>query len=306
MASDPLLAALCDAAPPAVRDRVVDEPELAALLGRLLAEAQQTHPGLAIDPSVFAARLGAGLPDDGAGTTRCADAVAAICTRDLYLAIGCANGLPAALRTFMRTYQGDIDRAAAKCRSAGLSPGEFTALVQDRLFVEPQRIARYTGKGDLRGWLRVVLSRLVVDVLRRAAAGPVFRPADPDDLLQVADAHDPDLGLLHAQYREPVRAALERAFARLSPRERNLLRLRLLEGWNHDQLGARFGVHRTSAARWIVQAQQALFDATREELHAELGVAGREFESLARAVQSRLHLSIQRILSRTLEPEPPE
>ncbi len=304
MVSDPLLAALCDAAPPAVRDRVVDEPELAEMLRRLVAEAQQAHPDLAIDGAVLAAKLGAGLTDDGA--TPIAAAIAAICTPDLYLAIGCEKGLASALRSFMRTYQGDIDRAAAKCGSAGMSPGEFTALVQDRLFVEPQRIARYTGKGDLRGWLRVVLSRLVVDVLRRAAAGPLERPADPDDLLHVADAHDPELGLLHAQYREPVRAALERAFARLSPRERNLLRLRLLEGWNHDQLGARFGVHRTSAARWIVQAQQALFEATRAELHAELGVAQREFESLARAVQSRLHLSVQRILSRTLEPETPE
>lgn len=273
MVSDPLLAALCDAAPPAVRDRVVDEPELAEMLRRLAAEAQQAHPDLAIDGAVLAAKLGAGLPDDGA--TPIAAAIGAICTPDLYLAIGCEKGLA-------------------------------SALVQDRLFVEPQRIARYTGKGDLRGWLRVVLSRLVVDVLRRAAAGPLERPADPDDLLHVADAHDPELGLLHAQYREPVRAALERAFARLSPRERNLLRLRLLEGWNHDQLGARFGVHRTSAARWIVQAQQALFEATRAELHAELGVAQREFESLARAVQSRLHLSVQRILSRTLEPETPE
>ncbi len=303
MVSDPLLAALCDAAPPAVRDRVVDEPELVSLLHRTLAEAQQAYPAFVIDGATFAAKIGAGLPDDGASPI--ADAVAAICTRDLYLALGCLHGLPAALRSFVRTYQGDIDRAAAKCRSAGVSPGELTALVQDKLFVAPPRIARYTGKGDLRGWLRVVLSRLVVDVLRRAAAGPVERAADPDDLLQFADPHDPELGLLHAQYREPVRAALERAFARLSPRERNVLRLRLLEGWNNDQLGARFGVHRTSAARWIVQAQQALFEATREELHMELGIAQGEFESLARAVQSRLHLSVQRILTRALEPESP-
>jgi RNA polymerase sigma-70 factor, ECF subfamily len=296
-ASDSLLEAFLQALPPEQRPRAED-PELAALLQQIAADARKAHPELEIPDDAFGTHLGKCVlgKDAVVGT-----AVSALCTTDLYLALGCLRGLPFAFKTFALAFATDIDRAAARCRSAGLSPAEFDALVKDKLFVDPPRIARYTGKGDLRGWLRVVLSHLVVDVLRRAAAAPQERATDPNDLLQVADAHDPELGLLRERYREPVREALERAFSRLTPRERNLLRLRLLEGWGFDQLGARFGVHRTSAARWIAQAQQTLFEETRHELHARFGIDPSEFASVARLVHSRLHLSVERILSRSLE-----
>jgi RNA polymerase sigma-70 factor, ECF subfamily len=299
-ASDSLFEAFLQALPPELRARAEDDPELGTVLQRLADDAQQTHPELEIPNEAFAAHLGERVPEADAPL---GPAVSALCTTDLYLALGCLRGLPFAFKSFTLTFQADIDRAAARCRSAGLSAAEFDALLKDKLFVDPPRIARYTGKGDLRGWLRVVLSHLVVDVLRRAAAGPTERATDPDDLLQVADAHDPELGLLRERYREPVREALERAFSRLTPRERNLLRLRLLEGWGFDQLGARFGVHRTSAARWIAQAQQTLFEETRHELHARFGIDPAEFASVARLVHSRLHLSVERILSRSLEPD---
>ena len=299
--SDRLLAAFLDAAPAESRPRAETDRQLGESLCRIVDVARQTHPDLEIADEAFVRHVAERIPQSGVGSV--AEDVAAMCTPDLYLALGCLQGLPFAFRTFTLAFQPDIDRAASRCKSVGMSNAELEALLHGKLFVDPPRIARYTGKGDLRGWLRVVLSHLVVDVLRRAAAGPHERSTDPDDLLQVADAHDPELGLLRERYREPVREALERAFSRLSPRERNLLRLRLLEGWNFDQLGARFGVHRTSAARWIAQAQQTLFEETRAELHTRFGIHPDDFASVARVVHSRLHLSVERILSRSLEPE---
>lgn len=302
MVPDPLVEAFLAAAPPGVATGVAEgagAAELATRLAELVQAAAASRPELTIDPASFVAWVAARLPDD----TELQAGLDALVLSDLALAHACAQGDSFAIELFHLEARDDIDRAAAKVASTGLTPAEFGALVQDRLFVEQRRIERYAGRGALRGWLRVVLSHLVVDVMRRAAARPEHRPTDPADLSWIADAGDPELALAHAQYREPMRAALEAAFAELSGRERNLLRLRFLQGWGHDQIGARYGVHRTSAARWVAAAHECLLARARDQLVTRFGVASDEFASLARLMQSRIQLSVHRILSPSLEPE---
>jgi RNA polymerase sigma-70 factor (ECF subfamily) len=312
MGSDPLVDAFLAAVPATLRAhaQAIATP---ARLQALVHAARAARPELAIDAVGFVGWVGARLPDplgpeSGPESGPNADpdlaeALDALVLPDLVLAWACARGDSLAIELFDLEMHEDIERAAGKVASTGLSVAEFRALVQDRLFVEQRRIERYAGRGALKGWLRVVLSHLVVDVLRRAAARREPRPTDPEDLSWVADVGDPELSLLHAQYGEPVRAALEAAFADLSARERNLLRLRFLSGWGHDRIGARYGVHRTSTARWVAAAHESLLSRAREHLASRCGVAQSEFASIARLVQSRIRLSVRRILSDDLESE---
>ena len=298
MVSDPLVEAFVAAVPPGLAERA-RATAMAARLAAFVEAAAASRPELTIDPERFVGWVAARLPEDSDLDT----VLDALVLPDLVLAHACAQGDSFAIELFDLEARVDIDRAAAKVASTGLSAAEFAALVQDRLFIEQRRIERYAGRGPLRGWLRVVLSHLVVDVMRRAAARPEQRPTDPADLSWIADAGDPELALLHDRYREPVRAALEAAFADLSARERNLLRLRFLQSWGHDQIGARYGVHRTSSARWVAAAHERLLERARDHLAERWGVATDEFASVARLVQSRIRLSVHRILSSSLESE---
>lgn len=298
--SGSLLEAFVAAAAPELAERARRATALGPALLRMVEQAHAANEGLNLDDAAFAAFVAERLPAD----TELPAGLEGLAVGDLYLAHGCQQGDSLALEIFAMRYQVDVERAADKCRSAGISGPEFSSIVQERLFVAPAKIQAYRGRGDLRGWLRVVLSHLVVDLLRRTAARPDRHAIDPQDLARLADADDLELGIVQEHYREPLRAALEYAFSELSPRERNLLRLRLLDNWGYDQLGARYGVHRTSVARWLAAAQQRLLDGTWRRLHEQIGIARDEFTSVARLVRSRIHLSVRRILSTTLESEP--
>lgn len=258
-------------------------------LGRVEA-ALRALPGVEIAPAV-AVRFIEAKGDD------------AVEIDDLVLICACLEGDPVALQLFEARYADDIHLAARKGASAGVEPEELHAAMMQLLFVEPRKATQYSGRSDLRRWLRVVVSRWVVDRIRRAAVRPVMQATEPAALAEAIRTRDPELRYLGERYREPVRVSLERAFGRLTPKERNLLRLRLLEGWGHDKLAARYGIHRTSAARWVGEAQRSLLEHARTCMQDDFGIAPSEFDTIARAVQSQLHLSLQRILDAGLEQE---
>lgn len=293
--SDPTLRSAFARAAPAVSLDSQAERDLAAFVAR----ARQGHAKLDLDDPGFVQFVAARTEPDASLT----DQLGAMAAADLYLAYGCRRGDPLALELFVLEYGDDIDRAAAKGRSAGIAVEDFRATMLEKLFVDPARIEQYTGRGALRGWVRVVAVRMVVDLVRKAAVRPVQGQADTSDMLRLVGDEEVELGYLAERYRQPVRSALEAAFDALSPRQRNLLRLRVLQQLNHDQLGARYGVHRTTAARWLADAQARLLAQTKTVLHERFGVATSEFESVVRLVQSRIHLSVRRILRTELEAE---
>ena len=82
----------------------------------------------------------------------------------------------------------------------------------------------------------------------------------------------------------------------LSPEHRLALRLHSVEALPGDQIAAALRVDRSTAMRWLNQAREQLFAETRRALTARLRVDPREFESLVGFVQSRLELSLSRLL----------
>lgn len=87
------------------------------------------------------------------------------------------------------------------------------------------------------------------------------------------------------------------ALASLSEELRALLRYSLLDGWNVDRIGALYGVHRATAARRVAVARDQLADAIRKDLSSRLSIPVDEVDSVVRLVQSRIDVSLSRILS---------
>ncbi len=96
---------------------------------------------------------------------------------------------------------------------------------------------------------------------------------------------------------------MQRAFASLTSRQRNLLRHRFLHGLSTDRIATIYAVHRATAFRWLEAARQQLFDNTRDELRRELALEGRDLESLIAALRSRIDLSVGQLLGGDLETE---
>ena len=218
-------------------------------------------------------------------------------TLDLYLACACARGDLVALAAFERAFFGEIDSALARVGRKAPPADEVRQLVRHKLFVGEGRpkIAEYTGTGDLRKWFRVTVTRLVLNLVTRAIPETPFA----DDVLVhvLGGSENPELEYAKTIYREQFRAAFAQAIDTLGAEDRSLLRYAFAEGLTVDELGVIYGVHRATAARWVVRAQKALVDAMRDTLKARLRLSDADYASILALVRSGLELSIERYLS---------
>jgi RNA polymerase sigma-70 factor (ECF subfamily) len=255
-------------------------------------EARAAWPGVNVGEAEFTAYV-----EERRDSSKVGGEHAAVRSSDLYLACACARGDAAGLLVFERAFFGDIERSLKRRGGAGLPPrDEVEQLVRHRLFVADEgarpRIAEYSGRGDLRSWFRVIVSRMVLNLAMRP--GPEI-PFENDLLVRMLGGTE-KLELGRSSYEEHFRAAFADNFARLGDRERALLRYAFGEELTVAAIGALYGVHKTTAARWVVQAHQALLDGLKATLMSELGISSDEYASVLRAVHSRLELSLERHL----------
>jgi RNA polymerase sigma-70 factor (ECF subfamily) len=219
-------------------------------------------------------------------------------TSDLYFACACSTGDAQALAVFEQRYLGEVTIASAKLRAAPGIEDEARQVVRDLLFVaKPGRtaaISSYAGRGDLRGWVRVVAMREVLRLCKRDHREVM---TDDDALLDaLSPATDPELEQLKARYRKEFSAAFADAVRGLEPRERTLLRLSVVDGLGVEAIGKQLGVHHATAARWLIRARESLLDATRDRLAVKLQLSEPDVDSVIRLVRSRVEVSIERLL----------
>lgn len=267
-------------------------------LGSLCDEASAAWPAFSVPRDDFLAYLAERIPRD-----RSIDEVApTLRAADLYLACACSRGDARALATFDQSYGGEIARAFARVRPAGIGADDAQQILRQKLFVaSPERTARildYAGRGDLRAWTRMTAVRTLIDLARERGDQRGEVPLDEVlfTMALPAERAAPDLALLRSQYRAEFRASFEEAVAALTPRQRNLLRQHLLHDLNIDQLGALYRVHRSTCARWLAAARDDLVRGARRGLAARLGVTADELEGIMQLVASQLDITFQRVL----------
>ncbi|MEM7156064.1 MAG: sigma-70 family RNA polymerase sigma factor [Myxococcota bacterium] len=290
--SEMLRPRLLGALPEAVRTRVEAHADLDGWLAE--SQGQITALGLPIDEALLVEALTAALtvvePTD-------------LHPADLYLAAQCARGHHGALRRFQADYGPDLDRAIRKSPTLGLTADEFRQRVFDRLFVRegeaPPRIDKYSGRGSLRSWVRVMASRYIIDLSRRRDRSTA---SDEGLAEKIGAAEDTEIDYLRHAYGPALDTAFEHAVAALTVRERNLLRQRYLHDVSADTLAKIYGVHRSTVFAWLDKARLALLGHVRSGLAQNL--PGDQLESVVGMLGSKLQLSVRRMLDSRLEDEP--
>jgi RNA polymerase sigma-70 factor, ECF subfamily len=216
---------------------------------------------------------------------------------DLYLAWACDRGDATALAIFERDVAPIVERSLAKFADRR----ELMQMLRERMLVSKAGthtgIAAYDGRAPLATWLRVCATRIGLreqDRSRRSA------PTDDGELDQLAPGvPDPQLEYLKRVYGESFRTAFGDAVASLVPRERNLLRLAVLDGLGIDQLAAIFHVHRATAARQLKAARATLVAATRDRMRVALSISESELESIMRMIHSMADITLGHVLRAT-------
>ena len=267
--------------------------QLGERLNALFARATEPWPRVALPAGVFLPYLAQRLAGDDLEA-----ALTQVRASDLYLACACAARDEEALRAFETSYFAEADRAIERFRADGLG-GDLRQVIREKLFVAAPgataKIADYSGRGDLRNWLRVACVRTLLNLLAR---GPREELTSSESLYKVAGgAHDPELEYLKRKYRREFQVAFAAAIAELSVRDRNLLRHGFLDGLSIDEIGAAYGVHRATAARWLGAARLRLLARVRQALTERLHISEDEFDSIIRLVQSNLEITLEGLRS---------
>ena len=244
--------------------------------------ARDAWPEIVVEPEHFATALRRRLGD--------LTDLTAICTRDVYFAIACLDGNDVAAKILERDFVIEADRAGSKLRATPDQTAELRGHLRRLLF--DTALADFTGRGDLRGYLKVIATRELVRAIKR---GKKEQPIESMlDRLEIDRA--PELSLLRARHGAAIAAGMRAALEALPERERALLRYALVDGWTVDQIGELYEVHRATAARWVAAARDQLGDLIRGEVASRLSIDQSEVDSLIELVRSRIDISLERIL----------
>jgi RNA polymerase sigma-70 factor (ECF subfamily) len=216
---------------------------------------------------------------------------------DLYLAAGCAAGITSAVAAFERTYLPQVGRYIGKLALSADQADEVRQRLRIRFLVgPPPRIARYNGLSPLGAYLRVAVVHIAIDLIGSGGNDPAAAAAQ--DLASKLDAptNDTELKLVRQRYLPLFQSALEAALRSLSPRDKTLLRLHLIDGLGIGPLGTMYRVHRATAARWLADIRRRLFSSVRAQLALDLPATPSELRSLLEMVRPVLHASVARLL----------
>ena len=273
--------------------------DLEGRLAAILSRGAAAWPGLAVDAGRVIAALARVVGDD------LAVGLADFYAEDFALAVACADGVPGALARCDKVCAGAIAAAVARVDRSDDLRDEVRQILWQRIFVgtpaQPPRIQSYAGRGPLAGWVAVAAQRIALDLRReeaRAAGG------DPlaDQILPVDD--HPEIDYLRTRYKTEFEAAVREALSALPDRDRLLLRLTIVSGLSHDQIGNIYGVNQSTVSRWISRVREQVLDATEREICGRLRMRPSEFRSLAGILVSRLDVSISRVLATSSDPGP--
>lgn len=292
-AADRLLVALGSPAPPDERESIVQA------LRDAIERARSAWPAVVLAPERFAEYLRARTETE----RPIAAAIRSVDAAGLWLACACRDGDPGALAAFERAFAEPLGRVLEGLVAPGADADDVRQRLRTRLFLgdgdTAPLIERYAGRGSLGGWLRVIATRMRIDAQRQRTDVPLGEHGAPE-LASLAE--DPELAYLAAHCREAFADAIREAFAALSPRQRNVLRLHLVRGVAAAGIADVYAVHLSSAKRWIADARAELVAGAEAQLRARLGADTRELESVLRVIHSRLEISLRALIEVSRDP----
>lgn len=217
---------------------------------------------------------------------------------DLFLAAAALAGDQAAAEELTRTCW---PVAKKYLRRLGLSAAElddvgqelWKALLMGGEGGEP-KLAIYSGRGPLSGFVGITAQRIAMLRLRRDDAGS--RAAVRAAAEVEAFAADAELALMKDIYRESFQEVISDVLSSLDDRARMVLRMYIVDGVSIERIAQTYQVGHSTVSRWLEKTRREVADQTRGRLVERLRLSGDEFDSLWRLVVSQLDVSVSRLL----------
>jgi RNA polymerase sigma-70 factor (ECF subfamily) len=243
---------------------------------RLLARAEDAR---SLDAGALVPRVGAALEkyllsaEPGASEAAVKEFMDALHADDLCLIVACERGDQSAWSDLVERFGATV-RSAARHAAPNEDAAEDLAQsiwaelhgLRVRADGRPAgKIAYYSGRGSLGGWLRAVVGQLAIDQHRKTARlVQTEEDADFDRLAReshmgdeafgsTSGSPDPERALSESRAARDVEAALAQALNELGAEDRLLVKLYYFDGLRLREAGAVLGVHEATASRRLTR-----------------------------------------------------
>jgi RNA polymerase sigma-70 factor (ECF subfamily) len=228
---------------------------------------------------------------------------------DLCLIIACERGDENAWNDLVERFTATVRSAARSASSNEDAAEDLAQSIWAELYglrtrkdgAPAGKLAYYSGRGSLAGWLRAVVGQLAVDTFRKQSR--LVQTEEDTDLDRLA--HDASVGEVFAGIPNPeesmsnrfaqadMQQALNKAVQELAAEDRLLVKLYYFDDLRLREAGAVLGVHEATASRRLARIQTDLRKRVTKILIDERGWTQTETEkSFAEVAQ---HLDIAQI-----------
>jgi RNA polymerase sigma-70 factor, ECF subfamily len=196
---------------------------------------------------------------------------------DLCLIVACEKGDESAWSDLVARFTNTVRSAARSASSNEDAAEDLAQSIWAELYglrvredgKSTSKLAYYSGRGSLAGWLRAVVAQLAIDQHRKQSRlVQTEEDADFDRLAQQRDdgneqllsvgAVNPEQTLANKVAGAEMQKALARSFKELSNEDRLLVRLYYFDGLRLREAGAVLGVHEATASRRLTRIHNDL------------------------------------------------
>ncbi|MBK6750378.1 MAG: sigma-70 family RNA polymerase sigma factor [Acidobacteria bacterium] len=204
---------------------------------------------------------------------------------DLCLIVACERGDEKAWEDLVANFDSTVKSAARKISSNNEDAEDLASSIWAELYGlrvdadgnTKSKLAYYSGRGSLAGWLRAVVSQLAVDQFRKTSKfvqieedrefeNLANEAANGDGNHFGSHTENPEDLLTDKQTSSDVSAALSAAIAGLEAEDRLILKLYYFNDLKLKDIAATFGYHEATASRKLTRVQTEIRKGVEKEL----------------------------------------
>jgi len=239
---------------------------------------------------------------------------------ELCLVLACERGDERAWRELVAKYDPTVRSAARKICSnaedaddlAGSIWAELHGLRADTEGNRKSKLAYYSGRGSLGGWLRAIVSQLAVDEYRKQSRFVQIEEAREFENLAEESSNQNGSNRLAAHTESPeeiltskrtstdVASALSEAIGSLEAEDRLVLKLYYFDDLKLKEIAAMFGYHEATASRKIVRIQNEIRKRVEKGLRERHGWTDHEVKKYLADAAASLGIGLEKMFAMLL------
>ena len=238
---------------------------------------------------------------------------------DLCLVVACEKGDEKAWEDLVANFDSTVKSAARKFASNSEDTEDLASSIWAELYGlrvdadgnKKSKLAYYSGRGSLAGWLRAVVSQLAIDQFRKQSKfvqieedrefeNLANEAANGDGNHFGSKTENPEDLLTVKQTESDVSAALSAAIAELDAEDRLILKLYYFDDLRLKDIAVTFGYHEATASRKLTRVQTDIRKGVEKQLKITHGWTDSEVKRHLSETASSLGINLETMFAALL------